>query len=184
MRGTASSRCVKLLAILALVLLIPGRSRSQDDDGEEPVKIARYLVNLSLGDTMEDIQRVYPPAGEWPMTVAGRLKVKRYRVERAATKYPAPHVETMWLGMRYGQLVEIELVYSSAHTHAKSVDALAQDLALSYGAPHSDGSKFWWVDRRTVLRVFYSEVPSKDGEGVELRTSLQLAEKKLFPKKG
>ncbi len=167
-----------LAAVLIPALLVCG-ARAQDE--EEPVKVERYLVHLTLGDALEDIQRVFPPASEWPITAEPRTKVKRYRIERAATKYPAPHTDIMWLGLKHGGLVEIQLIYTAAYTRTKSVDSLARDLALTYGEPHSNGSKFWWSDGRTVLRVFYAEVPGKDG-GVELRTSLQLLEAKLFPK--
>jgi hypothetical protein len=90
----------------------------------------------------------------------------------------------MWLGLKHGRLVEIQLVYTAAYTRKKSVDALASDLSLTYGQPHSNGSKYWWVDRKTVIRTFAAEMPSaEDGAaGVELRTSLQLLESSLFPK--
>lgn len=170
----------RLLALILVCSLPATRALAQDP---ESVKIDRYLIHLSLGDTLDDIQKVYPPASEWPITPEARTKVKRYRVDRASTKYPAPHADTMWLGLKHGRLVEMQLIYTAAYTRTKSVDALARDLALSYGEPRSNGSKYWWTDGRTVLRVFYAEVPAKDGgSGVELRTSLQLLEAKLFPK--
>ena len=165
--------------ILLAFLLVPARAQEED-----PVKVDRYLVNLALGDTLDNIQRIYPPAAEWPASVEPRAHVKRYRIERAFTKYPAPHTDTMWLGLKHRRLVEIQLVYTAAYTRTKSVDALANDLALTYGEPRSGNGKFWWTDGKTVLRVFYAEVPVlKDGgTGVELRTSLQLLEAGLFPK--
>ena len=33
---------------------------------DEDVSIQRHLVDLHLGDTLEDVQLVYPPAREWP----------------------------------------------------------------------------------------------------------------------
>lgn len=164
-------------ALGALLWLAPAAAR-----GGERAPIQRDLAELSLGDALEDIQRLYPPAQEWPVTVEKRAGVKRYRVDRAATKNPAPHVDTMWLGLKHGRLVEIQLIYTAAGTRAKSVDALASDLALTYGEPTGGGGKYWWRDGKTVLRVFHAELPTvKDGGAqVELRTSLQLMEARLF----
>ena len=172
---------MRLLPLVLIVTCTLPAAPAASQEYEAPVKIERALAHLFLGDTLDEIQKVYPPASEWPITAEPRTHVKRYRVERAATKYPAPHVDLMWLGLKHAQLVEIQLVYTAAYTRTKSADALARDFALTYGEPHSDGSKFWWFDRKTVLRIFSAEVPGKDG-GVELRTSIQLAEKKLFPK--
>ncbi len=151
-------------------------------DADEKVSVQRYLVNLYLGDTLDQIQKLYPPAQEWPASIEPRAHVKRYRVERTYIKSPIPSVDTMWLGLRNGRLAEIELIYTARFTRDKSVEAMAADLELIYGEPHSSGGKFWWTDGRTVLRVFHAEVPVlKDGgQGVELRTSLQLLEGNLF----
>ncbi|MBI3551095.1 MAG: hypothetical protein HY077_01140 [Elusimicrobia bacterium] len=172
----------RLPAAILVSLLASARAPAQDAD--EPVSMQRTFVNLSLGDTLEQIQMIYPPAQEWPSFVEPRAHVKRYRVERTFTKYPAPHTDTMWLGLKRGRLVEVQLIYTAAYTRTKSVDALASDLALTYGEPRSNGGKFWWSDGKTVLRVFYAEVPVlKDGgAGVELRTSIQLLQAGLFPK--
>jgi hypothetical protein len=177
------SLCASLALLCLLGAPAPARAGASDES-DEPASIARYLVNLYLGDTMEDIQRAYPPAQEWPVSVVGKAKVKRYRVDRAYTKFPAPHVDTMWLGMRHGQLVEIQLIYTAAYSHSTPVAKLVDDLSLSYGTPSSNGTKFWWKDGGVVLRVFNAEVPTlRDGGAVvELRTSLQLMQANLFPK--
>ncbi len=162
-----------------------GRARGAASDGsDEPTAIPNYLANLYMGDTMEDIQRTYPPAQEWPVSVEGKAKVKRYKVDRAYTKYPAPHIETMWLGMRHGRLVEIQLIYTQSYSRTMTVAKLVDSLSLSYGPPSSNGSKFWWKDGGLVLRVFNAEVPTlRDGGAVvELRTSLQLLQASLFSK--
>jgi hypothetical protein len=170
------------LFVLLLTVLSPAVCARSEDD--ERVAIDRCLVNLCLGDTLEEIQRIYPPAQEWPVTTEKRAKVKRYRVERAFTKYPAPHADILWLGLKHGRLAEIQLVYTAAYTRKKSVDALASDLSLTYGQPRASAGKYWWVDGKTVIRTFAAEMPStEDGaSGVELRTSLQLLEAALFPK--
>lgn len=170
---------ISLCVSAALALLAPApRARAADD----APSIQRYLEDLNLGDSLEDVQRVYPPAQEWPVTVEKSAGVRRYRVERGATKHPAPRVDIMWLGFKHGRLVEIQLIYTSAGTRAKSVEDLAADLALTYGQPRFNGSKYWWEDGKTVLRVFDAELPTvKDGGAeVELRTSLQLMEARLF----
>ena len=49
---------------------------------EEIPAIQRHLGGLQLGDLLEDVQRSYPPAQEWPSQVEPRGKVTRVRVER------------------------------------------------------------------------------------------------------
>ena len=175
-----------LPAVLLLAVLGIGFGRAC---AEEDVVIQRYLAHLYLGDVMEDIQRIYAPAQEWPSYLenTGLGHVKRYRVERSYLKVPDPKIDTMYLGMkksalRAESLVEIQLVYTAKYSRSKSAEELAGDLALIYGEPHRSEGKFWWSDGKTVLRVFYAEVPvlKGGGQGVELRTSLQIMEQNLF----
>lgn len=179
MRRATPSGTLLFASALAGLLCLTGPTAARADDAPS---IQRDLADLSLGDTLEDIQRIYPPAQEWPVTVEKRVGVKRYRIDRTATKSPAPHVDTMWLGLKHGRLVEIQLIYTAAHTRSKSMDELASDLALTYGNPRSGGGKYWWKDGGTVLRVFNAELPTvKDGGAqVELRTTIQLMEARLF----
>lgn len=167
--------------VLALSLgFLPAPSFAQDD---ETPKIQRKLAHLVLGDHLEDIEKIYQPAHEWPSKRELKRGVNRIRIERSAVKYPEAHVDTMFLGMRKDRLVEIQLVYDAAYTRSKSVEELAGELALIYGEPRHSQGKFWWSDGKTVLRTFYAEVPSsQDGGAVELRTSLQVMNAGLFEK--
>jgi hypothetical protein len=167
------------LALLAL-FLTPAALASEDD---EPTPVRRELAHLRLGDYLDQIQKVYVPAREWPSQGEVKGRIKRMRVDRAAVKDPEPNVDTMYLGLRKERLVEIQLVYSAGYTRNKSVEELAGNLALIYGKPRHSQGKFWWTDEKTVLRAFYAEVPveRKDGTtAVEFRTSLQVMEAGLF----
>lgn len=150
---------------------------------DEAPKVQRYLADLYLGDVMEDIQKIYPPAQEWPSHIEPRGQVRRYRIERYALKVPVPEVDTIWLGMKKGRLVEVQLIYTAAHTRRQSVEKLASELSLIYGEGGRSGNRFWWTDGRTVLRASHAEVPvlaPGGGTKTELRTALQLAEEGLF----
>lgn len=168
--------------LLALLSVLPVSSRAQDED----IRVQRHLHYLYLGDSLQDIQRIYVPAQEWPSYREPRTRVNRIRVERSFLKQPDRDVEQMWLGMKSDRLVELQLVYDSRSTRRRSVDQLVKDLSLIYGEPEGEDGKYWWTDGKTVMRVFYAEVPvnNEDGSrGVELRTSLQLAESWLFAKR-
>ena len=171
-----------LLSLLLLMPLVPA-VRAYTDDPEEDIPIQRYLKNLYLGDTLEVIRRIYPPAREWPSYIEPRGQVKRYRVERAYAKKFPRRVQTMWLGMKKGRLVEIKLIYDARYTRKKGADKLAGDLALIYGKPKYTQGKYWWSDGKTVMRIFYEELPilrGADKIGVELRTTLQIMDQGLF----
>jgi hypothetical protein len=168
--------------LLAALLLLPSfGARAQDDDAEtQPVQ--RKLAHLQLGDHLDEIQRVYLPAHEWPSERERKQGVNRIRLERSAVKYPEPHVDVMYLGMKRDRLVEIQIIYDAAYTRTKSVEALAGELSLIYGEPRHSQGKFWWSDNRTVLRVFDAEVPSEKDGAVEFRTSIQVMDAGLFEK--
>lgn len=172
----------RLAAAAALVLLVAGPVRADDED----ITLQRHFHYLYLGDTLEDIQKVYVPAQEWPSYREPRNHVNRIRVERSFLKQPDRDIDVMWLGMKRGRLVELQFIYNARYTRNKSVEQLAKELSLIYGEPQNEGGKFWWADGKTVIRVLHAEVPvnNEDGSrGVELRTSLQLAEDWLFPRK-
>jgi len=149
---------------------------------DETPAIQRTLADLHLGDTIEDVQLIYPPAQEWPAQEERRVRVTRLRVEREAAKSFPPDAQVLWLGLRRGRLVDIQLIYDARFSHRRPAERLAQDLALVYGEPHRSNDKFWWTDGRTVLRVFDAELPARPGteRSVELRTSVQIIERDLF----
>ena len=169
----------------ALFLALPGAHLNvwADDDGyEDPPPIQRYLAELQLGDSLEDVQRIYPPGQDWPSHIDSRGRVTRYRVERAWAKAFPLWTQALMLGFKRGRLVDIQVIYNAKRSGEKTHEELARDFSLTYGEPQRSGSKFWWTDARTVLRVFPVEVPTvKDGEqGVEWRASLQVLDKDLF----
>jgi hypothetical protein len=180
-------------ALLLAALLLPAAPlRAQT---EEKLSIQPHLVGLHLGDGMNGIQEQYPPAREWPSTRDKKHGVTRYRVDKAdAKKFPA-HVQTLYLGMRRGSLVEIEAVYDEDYSRKQTYERLAIDYSLLYSAPHRSGDRFWWDDGSTVLRVFPAEIPvgsdgvalssaaaSAPGErpSVVWRTGVQLLHRSVF----
>jgi len=169
-------RALLLLPLLAL-------SAFAGEDGyEDPPPLQRYLAELQLGDSLEDVQRIYPPAQDWPKHVDPRGRVTRYRVERSYVKSFPVWTQALMLGFKRGRLVDIQVIYSAKRSGEKTAEELARDLSLTYGEGERTGDKFWWTDSRTVMRTFPVEVPTfKDGvRGVEWRTSLQVLEKDLY----
>lgn len=169
-------RALLLLALLAAPVL------ADDEDGNvDPPAIQRYLAELHLGDSMKEVKRIYPPTQEWPAYVDPRGRVTRYRVEREWAKSFPAWTQAMMLGFKRGSLVDIQIIYTAKRTSEKSGEELAREFSLTYGEGGRSGSKFWWSDSRTVLRVFPVEVPTVlDGvKGVELRLSLEISDKDL-----
>ena len=168
-------------ALLALVLLaVP--AFAGDDGYEDPPAIQRYLAELQLGDSLEDVQRIYPPAQDWPSHIDPRGRVTRYRVERAYAKSFPLWTQALMLGFKRGRLVDIQVIYNAKRSGEKTSEELARDLSLTYGEGERSGDKFWWTDNRTVMRTFPVEVPTfKDGErGVAWHTSIQILDKDLY----
>jgi hypothetical protein len=168
-----------LLALLILPALAPA-ARAQENDEDTPLQ--RYLVHLQLGDGLERVRRVYPPAQEWPATIEPRTGVTRYKVERGNAKAFPPKVETLYLGFKKGSLVEIEVVYDEKQSRTLTVEKVAGEYALVYGEARRTDDRFFWSDGGTVLRVFPAEIPvTKDGEhAVSWRTAVQVFDKGLF----
>ena len=165
-----------LFAAAAAVLLLSSPVRADD--------LQRYLVHLKLGDSLKQVQRIYPPSQDWPAYVEPRGRVTRMRADRAFLKKPDPHIETLWLGFKHGSLVEVQVIYTKEFTRDTSADALAGDWSSIYGEPRrTDDGRYYWGDGSTVLRVFYAEVPvlkDKGQQSVEFRTSIQLMDAGLF----
>jgi hypothetical protein len=169
-------RALLLLGLLALPAF------AGDDGYEDPPAIQRYLAELQLGDSLEDVQRIYAPAQDWPSHIDPRGRVTRYRVEREYAKSFPNWTQALMLGFKRGRLVDIQVIYNAKHSHDKTAEELARDLSLTYGEGERTGDKFWWTDSSTVMRVYPVEVPTfKDGvRGVEWRTSIQVLEKNLY----
>jgi hypothetical protein len=167
-----------LLAGLILPFVLPA-ARAQEE--EEAPALQRYLVDLKLGDGLEQVRRVYPPAQEWPATVEPRTGVTRYRVERGNAKAFPARVETLYLGFKKGRLVEIEAVYDEKRSSVQTVGKVAGEYALVYGEAKRADDRFYWSDGKTVLRVFPAEIPiAKDGEhAVAWRTAVQVFDRGL-----
>jgi hypothetical protein len=167
---------------LLLVALLAIPALAGDDGYADPPLIQRQLAELQLGDSLEDVQRIYPPAQDWPNHIDSRGRVTRYRVERAYAKSFPLWTQALMLGFKRGRLVDIQVVYTAKRSGEKTPEVLARDLSLTYGEGARSGDKFWWTDSRTVMRVFPVEVPTfKDGvRGVEWRTSLQVLDKDLW----
>ncbi len=164
-----------LLAVLILPALLPA-ARADEDGYDDTPALQRYLVDVSLGDGIERVRRVYPPAQEWPATVDPRTGVTRYRVERGNAKAFPSHLETLYLGFRKGRLVEIEVVYDEKQSRVQTVGKVAGEYALVYGEATRSADLYYWSDGKTVLRVFPAEIPiTKDGEhAVAWRTAVQI----------
>lgn len=169
--------------LLIALLAVPAVPVFAGDDGyEDPPAIQRYLAELQLGDSLEDVQRIYPPAQDWPSHIDPRGRVTRYRIERAYAKSFPLWTQALMLGFKRGKLVDIQVIYNAKRSGEKTAEELARDLSLTYGEGDRSGDKFWWTDSRTVMRVFPVEVPTfKDGErSVEWHTAIQILEKNLY----
>ena len=169
-----------LLALLILPALAPAARAQEDDDEDTPLQ--RYLVHVQLGDGLERVRRVYPPAQEWPATIEPRTGVTRYKVERGNAKEFPPKVETLYLGFKKGRPgrdrggLRREAV-PRPHRRESGGGVRAR---LRRGA--ANRRPLLLVGRRTVLRVFPAEIPiTKDGEhAVSWRTAVQVFDKGLF----
>lgn len=167
-------------ALLLAFLILPAAFPARAQEDEEAVTIQRYLVSLQLGDNIEEVRRVYPPASEWP-AVDNKGGVTRYRVERSMAKAFPSRVETLFVGFKKGRLVEIQVVYDEKKSRSQTVNKLAGEYALVYGEARRSGNRFWWSDGKTVLRVFHADIPlAKDGDNaVAWRTAVQIFDQSL-----
>jgi hypothetical protein len=160
----------------SLALTLAGPAAAADD------RIRPVLAELRLGDTLEEVQSIYPPATDWPSWIDPRGRVKRYKIERNMAKAFPTWTSVLHLGFKRGKLVEIQVVYDARRTRDKPHEELAGDLSLMYGEPQRENDRFWWSDGDTVLRVFPAEIPAfKEGERtVEWRTAMQILRQDLY----
>ena len=172
-----------LLTLLLVPALLPA-ARAQDGEYDDTPALQRYLVHVQLGDGLDRVRWVYPPAQEWPATVEPRTGVTRYRVERGNAKAFPAHVETLYLGFRKGSLVEIEVVYDEKESQLQPVEKMAGEYALVYGEAKRTDDRFYWSDGKTVLRVFPAQIPiAKDGANAfAWRTAVQVFDEGLAKK--
>ncbi|HBL17018.1 MAG: hypothetical protein A2X36_09065 [Elusimicrobia bacterium GWA2_69_24] len=158
-------------ALLLPILLALGASAA--DQGT----LQRYTQSLLLGDTMEQILQVYPPLKKWPKTREPKSKFDRIHMERESAKdYPA-EAEEMILGMRFGKLVHVQVIFTEEYSRRKPLEKLVVDLSLMYGEPRRVGEVYAWWDGSTA--VVASNVPAPGEEG-DLRTSFEMMEKPLL----
>ncbi len=168
-----------MLLLAVLVLPAPQAARGGGEDNIPPLR--RSLADVSLGDGLERVRRIYPPAQEWPAISYPKTGVTRYRVERGGAKIFPARVHTLYLGFKRGRLVEIEVVYDKRQSRAQSVEKLAGEYALIYGEAKRSAERFWWSDGKTVLRVFPAEISIVEGgaRAVTWLTAAQVFERGL-----
>jgi hypothetical protein len=143
-------------------------------------RIQEYLASLRLGDTLEQVRRIYPPTRDWPKYREPGGGVVRINIERGFAKWFPAGLSSVRLGLRRGRLAYIRIVYDKKESQRKPLEQAALDLSLLYGEPRRSGEAFFWHDGRRVLAVSDIEVPASRGAGVELRTSIDLMEKDYF----
>jgi hypothetical protein len=166
-------------ALLAALLLLATCARAQEDT--EKVVIQPHLAGLHLGDSLRKVRKRYPPTRDWPSKRDERRGVTRYRLEPSFAKSFPPHVQTLYFGVHWGKVVEIEAVYDEEYTRREAYEKLTIGYETMYGAPRRSGDRFWWSDGRTVLRVFPAELPA-DADGVALSSATPVDDPKNPPK--
>ena len=169
--------------LAAALALTSGLWASADEFGD--IEVQRYLLDLYLGDSIDDIETIYPPVRTWPSYVEPRHKVRRIKLQEVSTKRFPNGVDILWLGMKRDNLVEIQVVYDAQYSREKPAEKLAADIALIYGEPTRSGSKLWWNDGTTIMRVYAMEIPVlRGGKRVtEVRTCLQIMNQELLNRK-
>lgn len=151
----------------------------------EEVEVQRYLLDLYLGDSRDDIEAIYPMVRTWPSYLEPRRQINRIKLQEVSTKRFPNGVDILWLGMKKDTLVEIQVIYDAQYSREKPADQLAADIALIYGEPQHTGSKFWWNDGTTVMRVYATEIAVLRGKErvTEVRTCLQIMNQELLRRK-
>jgi len=147
--------------------------------------IGRHLLSLKLGDTLEVIQKVYPPKGDWPR-FRDALGIVHYTMDKGTAKKLPDEVLKMRVGLRRGRLVHLQLIYGAEASRKKPLSELVLDLSLAYGEPRRSGEAYWWSDGDAVVRASNAELPARsagDDKNVEMLTSLELMEHDVFRSK-
>jgi hypothetical protein len=165
--------------LLSALILLPLRARAQEET--EKIRIQPHLAGLYLGDSLRSVKKRYPPTQDWPSTRDERRGVTRYRVDRASAKTFPPHVQTLYFGIHWGDVVEIEAIYDEEYTRRETYEKLTIGYESLYGAPRRSGDRFWWSDGRTVLRVFPAELPA-GADGVAISSAPLVSDPKNPPK--
>jgi hypothetical protein len=109
--------------------------------------------------------------------------ITRFSIRRDQAKKFPTEAEILNVGMsRWGNIVEIQVIYHEAFTRRKSAEQLAAELSLEFGPFKRNETRYWWADGDTVLRVSNHSLPVlKDGkEARELRTAIQVMDRSLF----
>ena len=163
-----------LLASLAAAALLFAESASA-----EP-RVQEYLESLRIGDTLEQVQIIYPPTRQWTKFREPGGGVVRMIVERSSSKWFPSGVGVLRLGMRRDRLVHIQAVYDKDEARRKPLENLVADLSLLYGEPRRAGETYFWLDGRLVMSASNVEVASEVGGGKEIRTSLELMDRRYF----
>lgn len=164
-------RRVFLAAILAPALFSPPASCAPS--------LQRYLSSLKLGDTIKEIEEVYPPKAEWAKEREPDRGLDRILIERDRAKWFPAQARVVRLGMKRGRLVHLQIIYNKEYSRAKSLEELVGDYSLIYGEPRRRGGTYFWWDAETVLALSNAEIKAE--KGVELRASVELMDKGYFP---
>lgn len=144
------------------------------------VTVQRYLESLKLGDSMREIELVYPPKRKWTSYRDPRGNLHRVLLDRSLSKYFPIEADTMRLGFRGRRLAHIQVVYTKDYSRKKPLGDLVVDLSLIYGEPRRVEETYFWWDGDTVIAVSDAMMETPDGKATELRTSLELMEFELF----
>ncbi|MEK7743792.1 MAG: hypothetical protein AAB578_05340 [Elusimicrobiota bacterium] len=173
----------RLLLPAFLLAALPASAR-------QDLAIQRYLASLELGDTLEIVKRVYPPIHEWSVEKLPQEEFSRVVIERGQAKGLPGQMDRLTLDLRRGRLVYMRLVYDADASREKPLGEVVVDLSLMYGEPHRSGVSYWWGDSKTVIRASNEELVQGEAEArkvrpksVELRTSIELMERKIFQTK-
>ncbi len=163
----------RFLLLVPCLLLITSSSR-----GSETVQ--RYLESLKLGDSITEIEYVYPPKRKWSAYQDPQGNLRRVLLDRTQAKYFPIEADSMRLGFEGMRLAHIQVIYTKDYSRKMPIGELVIELSLMYGEPRRVDETYFWWDGNTVIAVSDAMMASPDGKSTELRTSLELMEVDLF----